>query len=249
VTPLLLRHSLGTVLLLAAMAATAPAQEEREPTLAEAKAAFAKADRALNEAWKKARAAAQEADVERLTFSQREWIRFRDDQAEADGFQGPGKNPKQSPGYFTTAAHLTESRTEWLTGRAKPVEDDLTGYWIDGRGGTLRIVQRGDRLLFDIDVVRGPTSHTGSVAGIASWNARLGWWSDKGREPDKTEESNLAFIDRSPELELIGANTFHYHGVRAYFDGDYVKIAPLNEEEKAEVTKHAESGELPDRDE
>ena len=77
---------------------------------------------------------------------------------------------------------------------------------------------------------------------MASWNTPLGWFSDKGRNKEKPEESNLTFVSRGNVLEIIGANTSYYHGARAYFDGEYCKVGKLDEKQKAEVTKAAESG-------
>jgi uncharacterized protein YecT (DUF1311 family) len=235
------------------------AKAEREPTLAEAKAAFAKADRELNQAWSAAKAAVHSREQARLTASQREWLEFRDERARAESHAAGQKNPKTSVIWHSVAADLTTSRAEWLRGRARSdgAGQALTGVWVDSYGGTMRLVHqpgppRPDddegvgRLLFAIEVVRGPTYHTGGVAGVASWNQRLGWWSDKGVAAEKGDESNLAFADREGCLEVIGANTGYYHGARAYFDGVYCKVETLDEAAQAEVIKAAESGELPE---
>ena len=243
------------------LARAALAQEdqaaEKPPTLAEAKAAFAKADRELNQAWSAAKAAVTGSTLTDLTQSQRGWLEFRNENAQRESEQSGEKDAKRSATWHSVAADLTESRTEWLRGRAlaakEPLET-LTGRWVDSYGGAMRIVHQPGptnewgaigvgRLLFDIEVVRGPTYHTGGVAGGATWNDRIGWWSDKGY-PEKTDESNLAFIDRDRCVEVIGANTTQYHGARAYFDGIYCKAGPLDEKEQAEVTKNAESGEI-----
>jgi hypothetical protein len=92
-------------------------------------------------------------------------------------------------------------------------------------------------------VVRGPTYHTGSLAGVASWNWPLGWFSDKGRDKEKTDETNLVFVQAGNVLKIIGANTGYYHGARAYFDGEYCKSGELDEKEKADVMKSAETTE------
>ncbi len=98
--------------------------------------------------------------------------------------------------------------------------------------------------VFEIEVVREPTYHLGGVTGVASRNGGIAWWSDKGRDPEKTEETNLAFIERDGCLEVIGANTSHYHGARAYFDGIYCQTGALDEKEEATLMKAAESGEV-----
>ncbi len=217
------------------------------PTLAEAKAAFAKADRALNQAWSVAKAAMADGRAPaELTQHQRDWLQYRDYQAGWESEQAGEKDPKRSAIWHTVAAQLTTSRADWLRGRARTIapEETLTGLWIDSYGGTLRVVQQEGRLLFTCEVVRGPTYHTGEIAGIASWNQRIGWFSDKGRDPQKSDETNLAFVDREGCLELIGANTGEYHGARAHFDGVYCKVGTLSAAEQAALIKEAESGEI-----
>ena len=229
---------------------------EKAPTVGEAKAAFAKADRALNQAWSAAKQAVEGRAFGQLTLSQREWLEFRDERAKQESELAGEKDAKRSAIWHTTAAALTESRAEWLRGRAEAAKEPaetLTGLWTDSYGGTMYVVHQagpvGDsgaagvgRLLFAIEVVRGPTYHTGATSGVATWNQPLGWWSDKGRDQEKPDESNLAFADREGCVEVIGANTGYYHGARAYFDGVYCKVEPLDEKTQAEVIKAAESG-------
>jgi len=217
------------------------AAEEKPKTLAEAKEAFAKADKALNDAWAAAKKALDESELAALQAKQRQWVLYRDDQARGEDRNMSEADAKKSPDYYETAAELTQARADWLRGRISN-DTELTGLWIDSYGGTLEVVQEKDHLLFVIEVVRGPTFHTGSLAGVATWNDPLGWFSDKGRHNDKPEETNLAFVRHGSLLELIGANTSYYHGARAYFDGGYCKTGTLDEKAKAEVTKSAEAG-------
>lgn len=241
------------------LAATAFAQEDeasdKPPTLAEAKAAFAKADRELNQMWSAAKAAVTGSALDDLTQSQRDWLTYRDERAKQASEEAGESDPKRSATWHAIAADLTESRSRWLRARTRAAKEpptELSGFWIDGYGGVLRIAhlpgKKGEsvedgpgQLFFDIEVVRGPTFHTGNVAGIAAWNYRIGWWSDKGA-PDRTQEANLAFIDRDSCLEVIGAKTDEYHGARASFDGIYCKVQSLDASERAEVIKNAESG-------
>lgn len=219
------------------------AAEEKPKTLAEAKAAFAKADKALNDAWAAAKKALDESEFAELQMKQRQWVLYRDDRARGEERHKSDADAKKSPDYWETAAELTQARADWLRGRIRNDTDPvLTGLWIDSYGGTVEVVQEKDRLLFVIEVVRGPTFHTGSLAGVATWNDPLGWFSDKGRDKEKPEETNVAFIRRGFVLELIGANTSYYHGARAYFDGEYCKTGDLDAKAKAEVTKSAEAG-------
>jgi hypothetical protein len=94
--------------------------------------------------------------------------------------------------------------------------------------------------------VRGPTSHVGGLAGIAVWNPNIGWFSDKGLDKDKTDETNLSFILRDKKLEITGANTGFYHGARAYFDGSYVKVKPLDAKAQAKIVKAAKAHVVPE---
>ena len=225
------------------LAATLPAQEEKPKTLAEAKAKFAKADKALNEAWAAAKKALGESEFAELQVRQRDWLKYREDQSRGANRDNGEPEGKQSAAYFETSAALIQSRADWLRGRIRNDNNDsLTGLWTDSFGATLEIVQEKERLLFEIEVVRGPTYHTGSLAGMATWNNPLGWFSDKGRDKEKTDETNLAFVSRGNVLEIIGANTTYYHGARAYFDGDYCKTGDLDPKRKAEITKAAEAG-------
>ena len=216
-------------------------------SLAEAKAAFAKADKALNEAWTAAKKALPESEFASLQIKQRDWMKFRESGARAESRDAGEAEGSRNAAYYEAAARITESRVEWLRGRAGNETESLTGVWIDSFGGIVEIVQEKERLLFAITVVRGPTFHTGALAGVATWNAPLGWFSDKGRDKEKTEESNVAFVQRGNVLELIGANTSHYHGARAYFDGEYCLSGPLDDKHKAELIKAAESGEVPEQ--
>lgn len=233
----------GVALLLAMTTCVSGAEEPKPKTLAEAKAEFAKADKALNAAWAAAKKALGESEFAELQVKQRDWLKYREDQARGANRDNGEPEGKQSAAYFETSAALTQSRADWLRGRVGNDNDDsLTGIWTDSFGGTLEIVQEEDRLFFEIEVVRGPTFHSGSIAGVAKWNSPLGWFSDKGREKEKTEESNLAFVSRGAVLEIIGAETSYYHGARAYFDGEYCKVSKLEEKRKAQIVQEAERG-------
>jgi uncharacterized protein YecT (DUF1311 family) len=233
---------LSVVVLLAVPVVLLAGEEEKPKTLAEAKAAFAKADKALNEAWVAAKKALAESDFAELQIKERDWMKFREAGARGANRENGEAEGKLTAAYYETAAELTQRRADWLRGRIRNVDESLTGVWIDSFGGILEIVQEKERLLFVINVVRGPAFHVGALTGVAKWNSPLGWFSDKGRDREKTEESNLVFIERGNVLEIVGANTSYYHGAHAYFDGEYCKTESLDEKRKAEVIKSAESG-------
>ncbi len=222
--------------------------EPKQPTKAEAKVAFEKADKALNEIWAKAKTDLPASQFEALKIDQRGWIEWRDYIAASFanvGSEVPEDKAKDTSEYLALAADLMETRVQWLKGYLKdPVEGDTrTGVWKDSQGGELNLVQEGKKLFFTIDVVRGPTYHLGSIGGEAFWNSPLGWFSDQGNDPEKKDEpTNLAFIQRDKELEVVGANTSPYHGARAYFDGKYIRVAALSKEQAAKVKKEAVEG-------
>jgi uncharacterized protein YecT (DUF1311 family) len=228
------------ILLMVLLACSAFAQD-----LQKAKAAYAKADKELNEAWAALKQALPESEFVGMQEDQRSWLAYRDSLARSPIFNGVNNKddlPLDSPEYLESAAALTETRAQWLRGWLRFKDDTtLTGVWDDSYGGTLEVVEKKGRLWFSFTIVRGQSSHTGDISGVAHWNAPLGWFSDKKEnEPAKEGgEANLAFILRGRVLEIIGANTSHYHGARAHFDGRYIKVATLDAKAQAKVIETA----------
>lgn len=226
--------------LISLLVQTAHADEAKTLT---PKAAFAKADTALNTAWAAAKAALSETEFNQLREDQRGWLQYRDYLARSPQFTGVASQeelPLDSPDYLEAAAGLTLERVEWLKAVALKTDDDtVTGVWSDSMGGRIQIVKGRGSLSFSISCVRGPTSHIGDMAGTAQWNQRIGWYTDKPASEDAETAASLAFILRDYRLEVIGANTLHYHGARAYFDGQYVKIAELNPAQQKEIVERA----------
>lgn len=216
----------------------------------QAKALYEKADRALNDAWAVARKVLPESDYNVLKESQRAWVAHRDYLARSPmfaGAEGAEELSLDAPEYLEAAAGLTDMRTSWLKGLVKDSgEDSLTGVWTDSYGGRIEIVEREGHLHFVMQCVRGPTSHIGGLAGVAAWNQTIGWFSDKGHADGKDDETNLSFVLRAKKLEVIGANTGYYHGARAYFDGDYVRVEALSAKQQAKIVNAAKTGELPE---
>ena len=219
----------------------------------QARAKFEKADKALNAAWAAAKESLSESDFNKLKESQRGWVEYRDYLARSPTYTGADTQEEElavdSPEYFEAAAELADMRTQWLNGLVREwnSEEGLTGVWTDSFGGTIKMVEKEGELYFIIECVRGPASHVGGLSGVAVWNNTIGWFSDEGREKDKEEVTNLSFILRdTKQLEIVGANTSHYHGLRAYFNGDYVKTGKLAPKAQAKVVQAAESGELPE---
>ena len=239
------------------------AQDEETPekpqTLAEAKAEFAEADKALNDAYSKTKKALPEYEFEDLRKDQRGWLAYRDQRVFECLFFDHGVNAekigkdkaKESPHYWAILADLTESRIAVLGGwRGIGDPDSLTGRYVDGYGGYMELVQDGDKLCFSIEVVRGPTYHLGRIGGVAKINANMARFSDAGRAEDiKAEDEDetwLTFIDRGRKIEVIGTNTLPYHGARAYFDGRYIRVAELTDKEAAKLKKSALTNNWPE---
>lgn len=241
--------SFFTLLLAAVFISSAHAQE-KQLSPKEAKALFDKADHALNTAWAAAKEALPETEFNKLKEEQRAWVEYRDYLARSPMFTGAdaqGDLALDSPEYLEAAASLEDERTTWLKGLIHEWKDEtLTGHWTDSYGGSIDVVERDGHLYFVVQCVRGPTSHVGDLAGVAVWNSTIGWFSDKGRDKDKTDETNLSFVLRDKKLEIVGANTDYYHGARAYFDGSYVKVKSLDAKAQTKIVKAAKSGEVPE---
>lgn len=241
--------SLFTLLLAAIFIGSGQAQEKQLSPRA-AKALFDKADNALNAAWATAKEALPESDFNKLKEDQRAWVEYRDALARSPiyaGAEGHDELELDAPEYLEAAAGLADERTAWLKGLIHEWKDEtLSGHWTDSYGGSIDVVEREEHLYFVVQCVRGPTSHVGGLSGIAAWNPDIGWFSDKGRDKDKEDETNLSFIYRDAKLEIIGANTSYYHGARAYFDGSYVKVKTLNAKEQTKIVKAAKAGEVPE---
>ena len=239
----------SVAILVAVLAPVAAQAQNVNPR--QARAAFEKADRALNEAWAAAKATLGESEFNKLKDDQKAWVEYRDYLARSplySGAEGQDELSLDSPDYLSAAASITDERTAWLRGLVREwgADETLTGVWADSYGGSIEIVEKDGKLHFIVQCVRGPTSHTGGLAGSAVWNSTIGWFSDKGREEGKEEETNIAFVLDGRRLNLHGAGTSYYHGARAYFNGEYVKVSGLGSKKQAQVLQAAKTGELPE---
>jgi uncharacterized protein YecT (DUF1311 family) len=224
--------------------------EAPKQTAAEARAEFAKADKALNDAYAFAKKKLVPRLLNELQRDQREWVHFREELALTPSYSAVSSDTavaKQSAQYFRALTEITKERIawidRWIAGDEFP---SLTAKWRDSHGGYMELVEEGDKLHFIIQVARGRAPNIGAIAGTAEWNGPIGWFSDKGREKDKTEVTNLAFISRDRKIEVIGAKTEEYHGHNAFFDGLYIMVGRLEEKDRARVLKAAETGAIPE---
>ena len=209
-------------------------------SLAEAKQAFADADATLNSVYEKAKETIPAYRFTKILQEQREWTAYRDDRAAAaarfDGRAIPGKESANLE-YWNAMAYLTETRIEILNAWMKVDTFTKTweGTWIDGYGGILRIAENPESSFsFACSVVRGPTYHLGNIDGKATTNRTTARFSTRADED--TPETWLTFLLESDgRLRVIGEQTIYFHGARAYFDGTYLRVRELTDEDRAEM--------------
>lgn len=232
---MLSRPALSVLLSLSA-AASCPAQEK---SLEAAKAGYTKADQELNEVYTKAKSSLPEWIFGELQQDQREWLEYRDLRAEQaaafDGGAAEGQE-KNAPEYWETLAALTGERSLIIGGwiRHESFAHEWEGVWLDGQGGRLSILQNeAGRFTFRLEVVRGPTYHIGQIGGTAKWNGATAHF--EIRVEDDEGETWLTFLKRGLRLEIIGENTSSFHGARAYFEGHYVRVSELTEEDRKAI--------------
>lgn len=208
----------------------------RAEDLASTKAAFAAADKVLNQAYQSAKAELPAWRFETVQQEQRDWLGYRDERALAaarfDGGAAEGTE-ESNPEYWNAMTYLTETRTEILEAWRKidSFEDEWEGVWSDGYGGHLTILRNGDdTVTFAIQVVRGPTYHLGALGGTAIVNESMARFTIT---PEGSgEEVWLTFLRENGKLRVIGANTHYYHGARAYFDGEYLRLREVTDEDR-----------------
>jgi len=206
---------------------------EAAEKLRKSKRDFALADADLNKTFQKLRKNLPEDDFKELRDNQRKWIEYRDymsaDQPRQNGFRG--EDPKQSADYWESMASLTKSRIEFLEAAFdEGLPKGISGSYEDSFGGSLNLEERADGVVFQIEVVRGPTSHTGGLAGLASLKGDAAYYKEKVEAGDDREPCELSFsFSKGHIVRIDGKNTDYYHGARAYFVGIYYKVGKLEE--------------------
>lgn len=200
--------------------------------LDQAKRRFDLADAELNKTFSALRKGLPGDEFRNLRDHQRKWLEHRDyiasDQPRQNGFEGD--DLKKSPDYWEAMADLTKSRTEFLR-RAfdEALPKGITGLYQDSHGGELKLEETPKGVAFSIDVVRGPTSHTGGLSGVATRKRNVAVYKEQIEAGEEREpcELTFTFID-GHIVKLDGKNTEHHHGARAYFVGTYFKVAKLD---------------------
>ena len=198
--------------------------------------AYAVADAALDAALERARDELPSYALTELRADQQSWLEYRDERslqsAVFDGAADEGAE-RSNEWYWRTRTALTETRTRiveaWIAWyQQRPDWNAFEGVWSDGYGGTLIIEETGDGSLhFLIEVVRGPTYHVGGLSGSAERNGRTARFST----PDLYGDGDawLTFIRDGMHLRVVADNADAFHGARAYFDGEYLRLSDIDE--------------------
>jgi|GEM_PF-591903 len=194
---------------------------------------FSLADAGLNKAFDALRKRLGADEFRDLRDRQRNWLQHRDyissDQPRQNGFEGD--DLKKSPDYWEAMADLTESRTEFLQAAFdQALPKGITGVYQDSYGGELKLEEIPKGVAFSIDVVRGPTLHTGDLIGVATLKRNAAVYKEQVEAGEDRQPCELTFtlID-GHIVKLEGKNTEHHHGARAYFVGTYFKVEKLDQ--------------------
>jgi len=220
--------------------------QSKKPSLEQAKADYARADKALNAAWAEIKKTPDKRRFESLRWDQRRWIGYRDyfsREVLMRDYNITADKLKQRPEHWQSMTDITRERLSVLrsiiSSRKKRL--DLTGIWTDGYGGHMSIVALGgDKIAFSIDVVRGPTHHLGSIGGLAERNGDMIRFSDGEADSKyKKKSSWVTLVRQGDHIEVITANAQFYCGARAYFDGNYYRIGDLGKIQRDRLAKEA----------
>ncbi|MCU0753601.1 MAG: lysozyme inhibitor LprI family protein [Xanthomonadales bacterium] len=216
--------------------------------LTQAAQAFAAADAQLNLAWKAVKPALNATQFKQVLDRQRAWIQYRDVMA-ATSARGRPSEPADAKGcadFDLARADLSKSRTAYLKGLVKPLTD-WNGSYADGFGGQLLLEESAQGLRFTLNVVRSEAYHTGGLSGIADLNAGSARFETRVPDFESAEENATAAAALTLRRDRVwivveGENTSYFHGARAYFDGEYVRVAPLSTADREEIARAIQNG-------
>jgi uncharacterized protein YecT (DUF1311 family) len=200
------------------------------------------ADTWLNETYRQAREKLATSSFADLKKREGDWIAYRDYFAEQSaGLSANSESLPKEVARLQSLRSLTMSRISFI----RSLLDDrlpagISAVYHDEYGGELDLEKDNRRIKFRLNVVRGPTSHTGDVSGHVVLKNGSGLY----RDPDPSEGESPAEIrfnildDR--RVEIKARNDSYLHGARAYFDGVYFKSGPLTESIELEATSESE---------
>ncbi len=164
-----------------------------------------------------------------LLTQQAAWYEWRDVKAR-DAAQFLSQSDIIEEEFWWNLQHDTRARTQYLEaslftyGPVAAELGDWEGYWVDGDGGFITITEPEPGLIeFAIEVVRGPTFHLGQIDGSAGVSDASVEYRVKP-DPD-WDETVISFSRDGPFLVVEGINTQYFHGARAWFDGQYLRLS------------------------
>lgn len=209
----------------------------------EARKKFAGADAALNVAWKPLKAKLSAAQFAAVLKQQRLWIPYRDELAAASAAGGVPfaevAQMQQCAEFEIYRAELSQSRTKVLQALIAPANASWSGVYEDSFGGTIRIDARADGLHFMIEVVRSTNFHTGRIVGVAQKKGETAIFrtttEDYSTEAQDTQAVVVTFSRDGSQLEVLAENAQNFGGMRAYFDGSYVRVGGLSKTGASEI--------------
>ena len=220
------------------------ASEKGSPEYQQAIKAFEEEDRKLNQLWANLKDEIQGEAWPTLLNDQKKWLHYRD--ARSNGFHHP-ESRNEFTHYWKTSSKLTKLRTEllkdWKNNIKAPWTNDWSGYYtctLSSEDSYLMIMHQGNNAWFNIKVTGGRTQHVGLMMGVAEINGNIGRYSDDELRISEIGETQswltlLRKVSPGEQLKIIESNAGIYHGIRASFDGHYIRRRDLTGEERREM--------------
>ena len=191
---------------------------------------LAAADRELNAVYQRLSTTLEASRRRAMQEHSRQWIAYKEPLCLESTGIALGLEPaaaRQRPEYLACLYDLTLARTTYLKQAfgQEGVSPGLAGMYDDGFGGRLKLQASGkETYKFHLEVVRGPTFHTGEVEGSVRLQAKTARFVQKtacdGNEPC----CRLTFTRAPLFLHVAEDSCEMLHGVRAYFAGNYWKV-------------------------
>ena len=211
--------------------------------LKSAREQYAAADAALNAAWRPLKSTLSAAQFAATLKQQRLWLSYLDAMAAATASGEPFvelATMKQCAEFEISRAEMTGSRTKVLQALVLPAASSWGGIYEDSFGGQINVDVRADGLHFLIDVVRSTAYHTGRIVGVAQIKGNSAVFRTTTEDfSTEAEHDTLAVVlsltRAGSLLEVKAENAQNFGGMRAYFDGSYVRVSALNKTGAAEI--------------
>lgn len=188
---------------------------------------FDAADALLNKTYQVTKNELKGSAIDALREKQRAWIEYRNGIAE---FHLPDP-PQSSPDYWGRMCDLTLVRVRFLriySGIHAP--KGLAGEYEDSYGGVLTLADSKAGLRFSIEVVRGPTAHTGEISGVARLTGNTAYFKAKADNEIEGPPAEVTLTFGEGHIVRVETKyTQQYGGMGAYFEGNYYKTANAQE--------------------